>query len=155
MFKLFHRLLARIRGKNAQSTPIDVIAAQLLEPRPLPLGVKEFHAWADRVIAGALITATPDSQKFALASMILHLGPTESHKPDAFFVHSLRKSAANQVADAMLREIREAAKLRFSAEEAAKPLAEGKMGGEDPEALAKVTTYNAEGSVSKRIREVK
>lgn len=89
------------------------------EPQPLPQGMTEFEAWADRIISGARLTAREDSQKFALAEMILHLGPTESHKPDAYFIHSLRKSAANQIAHAKMMEIRDQAKARLAEEEAA------------------------------------
>jgi hypothetical protein len=94
---------------------------QIMKRQPLPLGRKEFHEWADRIIALAFIPgATVESQKFMLADMIVHLGPTESHKEDAFFIHSMRKCAANQVAHAMRVEIRDAEKARLAAEEAAK-----------------------------------
>lgn len=116
----FHKTLAVLRGRNAQSTPAAVILEQLNEPRPLPMGRKEFDEWADRLISGALVTADAPSQKFALANMLLHLGPTESHKPDAHFIHSLRKFAVNQVADAVRKELHEEAKARTAAEEAAK-----------------------------------
>src|ERR1035438_8208296 len=79
----------------------------LLERQPLPMGRKQFDDWSDRIISIANIVADTDSQKFALADMLLHLGPTESHKEDAHFVHYLRKVAVNQVADAMRNEIRE------------------------------------------------
>src|SRR4051812_5723307 len=92
----------------------DSIVAQMGEPMPLPMGRTEFEAWAARIISGALI---PDengkvlqdldhkayqklfeSQKFALAGLLMGLGPTESHKPDAYFIHALRVSAVKQVA---------------------------------------------------------
>jgi hypothetical protein len=98
---------------------IPEIKGQLLEPMPLPMGRQEFEEWSDRIIAGALITADKDSIRFALANMILTLGPTESHKPDAYFIHSLRKVAVNQVADAIRCEIRDAAKARLAKEEEA------------------------------------
>lgn len=81
------------------------------------MGRKEFEEWSERIIAGAMLTATKESQKFTLANLILHLGPTESHKEDAFFIHSLRKFAANQVADAIRMEIRDKAKARLAQEE--------------------------------------
>lgn len=94
------------------------------------MGRSEFEAWSDRIIAGALIqpNAVEDenreifiaSQRFALANMLMHLGPTESHKPDAHFIHSLRKYCINQVADIVRKELHEAAKARTAAEEAAK-----------------------------------
>lgn len=112
----FHRLYSAITGKNTQHTPEAVIKDQLLEPRPLPMGKTEFEVWADRIMSGALVTATRDSQIYTLANLILHLGPTESHKPDAFFIHSLRKLAANEVADAVRRELYAAKQAREAAE---------------------------------------
>ncbi len=123
----FYYLLARLTGKNHKSMPKELIVDQMNEPRPLPMGRRDFSEWSDRIISGALVpggTEDPlifiDSQKFALANMLMHLGPTESHKPDAFFIHSLRKFAVNQVADSVRKELHEAAKLRTEAEEAAK-----------------------------------
>lgn len=92
---------------------IPQIKGQLLEPMPLPIGRQEFEEWSDRIIAGALIKADRASLQFALANLILQLGPTESHKADAYFVHSLRKAAVNQVADAIRCELRDAAKARL------------------------------------------
>ncbi len=107
---MFYRLAAKIRGKNSKYTPADVIVDQMNEPRPLPMGVKEFHEWSDRIIAGALVPADPVGLKWALAEMIMHLKPTESHCADAYFIHCLRKGAANQVAYAMLEELRKGRK---------------------------------------------
>lgn len=82
------------------------IKGELMERRQLPMGVAEFHEWSDRIISGAHIPgATPRSMKFALANMITHLGHTESFKEDAYFIHVLRKTASNQVAVSMIKEI--------------------------------------------------
>lgn len=90
---------------------------KLNERRPLPMGRSEFESWSDRIIGTANIPgATPATQKFTLANLILHLGPTESHKEDNFFVHSLRKFAANQVADTIRVEIRDREKARLAEE---------------------------------------
>jgi hypothetical protein len=121
---IFHRLFAKLTGKNSKSLPASVIKDQMSEPRPLPTGRQEFEEWSDRIISGGILTADVESQKFALANLLLHLGPTESHKPDAFFIHSLRKFAVNQVADAIRVEIRDAAKARLAAQEAAKASSE-------------------------------
>lgn len=119
MRKWFYKSLATLLRRNLKSTPPEVILDQLNEPRPLPLGKKEFHEWADRIISGALVSATEESQKFALANMLLHLGPTESHKCDAHFIHSLRKFAINEVADDVRKELREAKLKREEQEKAA------------------------------------
>lgn len=120
--KRLHAAFAALRGKNHVSTPVETIKAQMLEPRPLPLGRKDFDEWSDRIISGALIPgATVRDQKFALADMLMHLGPTESHKPDAHFIHFLRKVCINQVAHAMLCEIKaEQAKEKAEADAKAK-----------------------------------
>ncbi len=111
--------------KNAEDLPVCEITAQMGEPRPLPMGRQDFEEWSDRIISGALIPGSPDEspealiegQKFALASMILHLGPTESHKADAFFIHSLRKVVINQVAHGMAEELKAKSKARMEAVE--------------------------------------
>lgn len=115
-----HSLVARLRGKNLQSTPKAVILDQLHEPRPLPMGKTEFHEWSDRIISGALVPADAPSLKFALAEMIMHLTPTEDHVPDIAFIKRLRKGACNQVAYAMMEEIRNERKAALAAQEAEK-----------------------------------
>lgn len=128
--KYLYALWAWLTGKNPCSLPPDMIVGQLNEPRSLPLGKTEFAEWSKRIIAGALIPnedglcvyhdedkATPEQrekleifevgQLFTLSDLLLHLGPTESHKPDAFFIHSLRKFAVNQVAITMRKLIKE------------------------------------------------
>ncbi len=114
---------------NSDSTTKEVIVDQMNEARPLPMGRQEFEEWASRIISGALLPGGKESeeifiesQKFSLANMLMHLGPTESHKADAFFIHSLRKFAINQVADTIRKEIHEAAKARTA--EAAKAIAD-------------------------------
>lgn len=91
--------------RNTSLTSKASILRQLNEPRPLPMGAKEFEEWADRIISGAMVPTTkPESLKPVLACMIQALGPQESHKPDAYFIHSLRKAAANEVARAKFTE---------------------------------------------------
>jgi hypothetical protein len=98
------------RGKEANKEELN-------QKRALPLGVKEFHEWSDRIILGACIPgATPESIKFALADQLLHLGPTVDFEADLYFIKCLRKFAVNQVADAMRHEIRDTAKARLAAE---------------------------------------
>lgn len=95
--------------------------ASLQEKQSLPIGRAEFHEWSDRIIKAAAIPgATEASQKFALARMILDLKPTVAFESDAFFAHCLRKGCANQVADKLMVEIRNAEKSRLAAEETKK-----------------------------------
>ena len=92
---------------NSALTPKGVILTQMEEPRPLPMGMKEFEEWSTRIISGALIpTEDETSLKAALAAMLMALGPTEDHKPDSFFIHSLRKAAANEVAHSVFQKIK-------------------------------------------------
>lgn len=92
--------------KNRDDLPIADISAQMREMRPLPMGRVEFEEWSNRIISGALVPGLePLDAKFALADMITHLGPTESHKQDAYFIHYLRKVACNQVAVEIKKEI--------------------------------------------------
>lgn len=116
--KLLFKAYSALTGKNASATPKAIIQEQLTEKRPLPTGVKEFQEWSDRIISGAMITATPESQKFALANTLINLGPTVAYETDHYFISVLRKNAVNQVADAMRTKIRDEVKARLAAEEA-------------------------------------
>lgn len=115
--KLLFSLLSKITGANTKFTPKTVILDQLKETRPLPLGMQEFELWSDRIISGSELDAEADGVKFALATMILHLGPQDDHMPDAYFIKSLRKSAANQIAHARMTQLKEAQKARAVANE--------------------------------------
>ncbi len=101
-----------------RAAKVSKIVDQMNEPRPLPMGRTEFDAWSDRIISGALVSAEKPSLKWALAEMIMHLKPTESHCADAHFIHSLRKAAANQVAYAVMEEIRAERKAILAKQEA-------------------------------------
>lgn len=116
--KWFHRQMARLLGRNTALTPPSVILEQMHTPRPLPMGVTEFHEWSDRIIAGAMVPADTPSLKFALAEMIMHMPPAESHQPDITFIHRLRKGAANQVAFAMMEQLRNERKAALEKAEA-------------------------------------
>lgn len=89
-----------------------------LLPTKLPVGMAEFNTWADSIIELSGRFADDDSLKFALANMIMHLGPQRSSVPKNHFVRSLRKTAANQVAGQVFLDIKE--KQKAQQEEAAK-----------------------------------
>lgn len=124
MLNWIHSKLSKIFGKNSLNTPKTVILDQMSESRLLPTGRAEFDEWSDRIISGSLLPATPESQKFALASMICQLPAHESHKPDGWFISCLRKSAATQVAQTVMREMQEVSRARAKAEEDKKALIE-------------------------------
>jgi len=92
----------------------------LTTPKALPMGVADFNFWADRIIAQAgipiAVGVSTESQKFALADMILNIGATEDYKEDAYFIKNLRKKAINQVAAHQREEIRTQVKARLDAE---------------------------------------
>jgi hypothetical protein len=92
-----------------------VISEQMNENRPLPTNRTEWDEWSERIMAGALVGATREDQLFALADLIMRLGPTEDHKPDIFFIKSLRKSCVNQVAEDMRKELHAAKKAKTGA----------------------------------------
>ncbi len=116
MKNALHALWSRLTGRNSKHTPQAVIKDQLLELRPLPMGRLEFYQWSDRIISGAVIPGEISSQRFALANLLMHLGPQESHKEDAFFIHSMRRYVVQQVAHTMMTEIRDDAKARLAEE---------------------------------------
>lgn len=123
--KLIHSIVSKLLGTNLQSTPKEVILDQMHEPRPLPMGRDDFMKWSERIMCGALLPKDPnepeevfqESIRYALCNMLLHLGPTESHKPDVFFIHSLRKFAINQVADTLRKETFEKRKAMLAEKE--------------------------------------
>lgn len=88
-------------------------------PRPLPVGMTEFTTWSDRIISLSGSFADADSMKFALSSQIMHLGAQKSSVPDQYFIRSMRKAAANQVASQFFQDIKikqqEAAKAALEA----------------------------------------
>ena len=90
----------------------------LLDKRLLPTGMKAFEEWSDRIIALTNLEATPESQKFALATMITTLPKTECDKEDLYFVKALHKGAADQIAGAQMEQIRTRVKARLLQEEA-------------------------------------
>lgn len=122
---LLSRKLGETIAKQAMALDVEAIVAGIMEPKSLPVGMTEFEEWANRIILGSLLQADTESMKFTLASMILSLGPTESHKPDAYFIHGLRKAAANQIAHANQQAIHKAAKERLAKEELLKTIGSG------------------------------
>lgn len=90
-------------------------------PARLPVGRTEFEEWAKSIID---LSGAPDndSTRFALASMILHASPDKSNVPKQEFVSKLQKFMSNQVAAAIMQELKakQEAALKAAAEEAKK-----------------------------------
>jgi len=92
-------------------------------PARLPLGVAAFEAWAASIMAllGPGFENVPqDDIMFALAGMIMHLGPQTDRVSKRYFVLSLRKIASNQVAGEVMSQSkqRQAERAAKKAEEA-------------------------------------
>lgn len=103
-------VMAMRKSKTKCLIKTDGITAHLKEmneKRELPTGMTAFEEWSDRIISGTLLPADPDSQKFALATMLMHLSPTTDHETDGHFIKALRKAAVNQIAHAKMTEIKD------------------------------------------------
>ncbi len=116
-----YTIFAYLTGRNLVNTPVAIISDQMNEPRQLPLGAAEFEEWSDRIISGVppLDGVDRASMQFALATMVLQLGPQESHKPDIYFLKSLLKTGANQVAHSKWMDLKKAKDAQKKTEEAA------------------------------------
>lgn len=93
--------------KNTEDLTVGDMTADMLERKALPIGKTQFMEWSDRIIKGAMVEATTDSLRFSLANMLMHLGPTEAFREDAFFILQLRKAAVNQTAHYVAQELKE------------------------------------------------
>lgn len=86
-------------------------------PRKLPVGVDEFHAWANRIIAQSEKFATEESKKFVLATALINLDVQKGRAvADRFFMNLLHVAATKQVAGAMFQEIKANQKARIDSE---------------------------------------
>lgn len=76
-----------------------------LFPTKLPVGIAEFDKWATEVIELAQFPVN-DSMKFTVATMVLHAKSTAAYSSKEYFVTSLIKAAANQVAAQMIQDLK-------------------------------------------------
>lgn len=93
-----------------------------LFPSKLPIGMTEFYRWADDVID---LSGLPhnDSTVFSLATMILHLKATEAYKSKQYFILTIKKGAANQIAAGVMQELKDKQLAKAAEENAAKAAA--------------------------------
>lgn len=93
-------------------------------PTKLPIGVEEFNAWAQDILA-TYDFPDNDSTRWALGAMIMHLGQTDACKPKRFFGLALHAAAAKQVAGGVFQDIKnKQLEAQKAAAEASKPQAE-------------------------------
>lgn len=83
-----------------------------LFPSALPNGMSDFDVWANDII-DLYNFPNNDSIRFALASMIMHAGPTDAYKSKFYYNLMIKASMSKQVAGAQFQEI----KLRQKAEQ--------------------------------------
>lgn len=77
-----------------------------LFPQPLPRGVSELKGFFDKFFGTYDIPAL-DSYKLALATMMMHLGPTIAFKSPFWFYRSIRAAQSKETAYQLISEDRE------------------------------------------------
>lgn len=106
------------------SKKLSLLIKQLLSyfPSKLPVGRTAFTKWADDIIELAGELADRDSIEFVLSSAIQHASSNRGYVPKNYFVNTLIKAAANQVAAQVFQDVKikqqEAAKLAAAIEQA-------------------------------------
>ena len=83
-------------------------------PKALPHGVTEFEHFCGYVFDTYGIPNLP-SYREAVATMIMHLGPTVDTKAPHYFAKSIRKAMSNEVAYSYLQDRREEKKAEAAA----------------------------------------
>ncbi len=82
-------------------------------PRKLPVGLKEHELFASKLIADNGLPDLP-SYRNAIATMIMHLGPTVDRMPPQYFVKALHASMSKQVAYEVIMRIKDAEKASIT-----------------------------------------
>lgn len=78
---------------------------------PLPNHVEAFDQYCDEIFKDYGLPDDP-SYRHAIASMIMHLGPTIDRVPRSYFAKSVRKAMSNQIAFLKIEKIREEEKRK-------------------------------------------
>jgi len=87
-------------------------------PTTLPQGMTEFEIWSDNIL-NLYKLPNNESTKFALATMILHLPSGKSKVSKRHFGESLKKASANEIAAAVMQNLKAKQKARIEAEQQA------------------------------------
>jgi hypothetical protein len=85
-------------------------------PTPLPVGMTAYNAWLTEVIALVGPVADEQSMAWVISNEIMRLPPGKDRVPKRYFVKSLRKFAANQIAGAKVLELKEKQEQKKEAE---------------------------------------
>lgn len=91
--------------------------------RKLPIGISEFDTLLKDLkdeYKDELPTLDEDTLKFVLASTIMHLGPTDSHKTLEFFYKTIVAGASKQVSHFVFQDVKLRQQEKQKAEEEAK-----------------------------------
>lgn len=97
---------------------------------PLPAGIPEFEAWAERILSKCGKFADEDSLKFALSTMVLHANNDKASFPDSYFVDRLRKAASNQVVSQVIQDIKQKQAEQLAKQQAEATAAKDAANGE-------------------------
>ncbi len=87
-------------------------------PSPVPSGVADFETWAKSIID---LYGFPDndSVRFALATMILHSGPTAAYASKRYYGTMVKAGAAKQIASQVFTDIKTRQQAAATAAQAA------------------------------------
>lgn len=85
----------------------------------------EFEEWSDRIISGVSFENKDEpgmlrSIKHFLANALMHIGPTEDHKSDAYFIKAVHVNAVKLIATAKIMGYQEEVKKEKQAAAEAK-----------------------------------
>lgn len=75
-------------------------------PTVIPTGMTQFNTYLDSIVELTGPIADADSMKWVISNEIMRLSPGRDRIAKAFFVKSLRKYAANQLAASVVMELK-------------------------------------------------
>ena len=108
---------------------IGNIKKEMLEKRPLPIGLTQLMEWTDRIIAGAGIDGSEacgwvgdnNQLRWMLCEFIQHYtSPTEDFKEDAFFIKRLRHQLSKETAFGYMQKLKREQEQKLAADTAPK-----------------------------------
>jgi len=115
--KYFNKIVENI--KNLQKL-VRMTIQRLLSylPSNLPVGMAEFEKFTDSIVSliGEGLEKVPrDDLQFMIAGEIMRLAPQTNKVPKRYFIKTIRKYAANQVAGQIFVNIKEKQKAEATA----------------------------------------